>query len=373
MKKILIFLITFLSLVSVITTDAYAENEYELNGLKDEVSDGIFSAMEDEVAEALFEIGITDLDFSGVYNLSFSEILSYFTPEIKSKAVNVLKSLTGTFSVMLLYMLFSTLLYGDEREKTFELLMTALIAVIVMPMLRNTIAPAVSVMKITNSFIVSYIPVLTLILSFSGSGASAVLFNTSVVGICELMSFIINGVLVDFIGLFICVVTAFSMNDSMRASRIISAVNRLFTVIMTSAGALFSGILTVKNVMAASVDSLSVRGIRFVLSSFIPVIGSSISEAYSSVLGSINLIKGSAVVIGILAVAIINVPVIAELFMYYISFSALGYFSEICCTDKASGIFRMCASVTRIFMALIIFEIFILVISTGLIITIKNS
>lgn len=373
MKKILIFLFVVSTAFCFLSVRATAENEYKFDSLKSEVSDGIFSALEDDVIDALSEIGLTDFDFSAVYNLSFGEILSYFTPEIKDKAVNVLKSFTSLFSAMLIYMFLGTLIYDESREKTIRLLMTALIAVLVLPILRDIITPAVSVLKISNSFIVSYIPVLTLILSFSGNGMSAVLFNTSVIGICEIMSFLINGVLVDMIGCFICIVTAFSLNDSLRATRLISAINRLFNLIITSAGALFSGVLSVKNVMAVSIDSLSVRGIRFILSSFVPVIGSSISEAYSSVLGSINLIKGSAVVIGILAIAVINVPVIAEVLLYYLSFSVLGYFSEISGPDNTADIFRMCAAVMKILMALIIFEMFILVISTGLILTIKNT
>lgn len=373
MKKIFAFLISTAVILCLVSPLVCAEYEYELSGFKSEISDSLFSSMENDVRDVLEEIGVTDLEFSKIYNLSFAEIFSYFTPEIKEKAKGVLKSFTELFILMLIFVVFSTLVKGDENEKTLSLIMTALVTVVVLPVLRNIITPAVSVMKISNSFMLSYIPVLALILTFSGNGMSAMLMNSAVVGICQIMSSLINGVLIDFIGCFISVVTAFSMNDNLRAGKLISSMNKIFTLIITSAGALFSGILTVKNVMAVSVDSLSVRGIRFLLSSFVPVIGSSISEAYSSILGSINLIKGSVVVIGILAVTIINVPVIAEVFFYYLSFSALTYFSEISCPDNTANIFRMCAAVTRIFLALIIFEMFILIISTGLVLTIKNG
>ena len=372
MKKILFFIAALSVLISISVICVSAENEYELSTLEDEVREGLFSAMEDDVVKALDEIGITDFDFASVYKLSLGEVLSYFTPEIKEKAQGVMKSFIRLFLALTLFMVLSTLPVG-ENEKTFSILLTALVAVLILPSLHGIIAPAVSVIKISNAFIVSYIPVLTLILSFSGNGMSATLFNTSVVGICEVMSFLISGALVDMVGCFICVVTAFSMNDSLKASRIIASATRLFNLLITSSGALLSGVLTVKNVMAVSVDSMSVRGIRFILSSFVPVIGSSISEAYSSVLGSINLIKGSVVLIGILAVVIINVPVIAEMLLYYLSFSVLAYFSEISCSESTANIFRMSAAVTRIFLALIIFQMFILIISTGLVLTIRNG
>lgn len=373
MKKIFCFLTLLAFFLCLTDFSVYAADEIRLDSLTDEVSDSLFSSMEADVKDALQKIGISDLDFSKIYNLSFRDVLSYFTPAIKDKAVSVLKSFTGLFLLILLFSVMNTVIQGDGYDKTYSLFMTATVAVLVLPVLRSIIIPAVSVMKISNGFIISYIPVLTLILSFSGSGMSAMLFNTSVVGMCEIMSFLVNGILVDFTGCFICLVTAFSMNENLNAGRIISSVNKLFTLVVASAGTLFSGVLTVKNVMAVSVDSLSVKGIRFLLSSFVPVIGSSISEAYSSLLGSINLIKGSVAVIGILAVAVINVPVIVEIFLYYLSFSALSYFSEISCPGNTANIFRMCAAVARAFMVLVIFEMFILVISTGLVLTIKNT
>lgn len=374
MKKAICFLASVLIIVCVCSVYVFAENEeYELENFPKEVSDELFSTMSDEVREALEAIGINDLDFKSVYNFSFGSVLSYFTPQLKEKGSRVLSGFFELLVCVMLLSVFGVILEDGKNKKLFSLFSSALIAVIILPSVQNVLSSGISVLKISNTFIVSYVPVLTLILSFSGNAASAMLFNSFLLGMCEVMSAVINNVVVQFMGCFICLSVTYSLDENLRVQRLISAVNKGVTLILTSAASLFSGILTVKNVMAVSLDSLSVRGVRFLLSSFIPIIGSSISEAYSSVLGSINLIKGSVSVIGIIAIAVINLPVIAETFMYYLSFSALAYISEISSCNQVSDVLRAIASVMRILIVLIVFEMFVLVISTGIILTIKNA
>lgn len=374
MKKAFSFLVSVLIILCICSVSVFAENEeYELQDFQKEVSDELFSTMSDDVSEALEAIGINDLDFKSVYNFSFSSVLSYFTPQLKEKGSRVLSVFFELLTCVMLLSVFGVILEDGKNKKLFSLFSSALIAVIILPSVQNVLSSGISVLKISNTFIVSYVPVLTLILSFSGNAASAMLFNSFLLGVCEIMSAFINNVVVQFIGCFICLSVTYSLDESLRVQRLISAVNKGVTLILTSAASLFSGILTVKNVMAVSLDSLSVRGVRFLLSSFIPIIGSSISEAYSSVLGSINLIKGSVSVIGIIAIVVINLPVIAETFMYYLSFSALAYISEISNCNQVSDVLRAIASVMRILIVLIVFEMFVLVISTGIILTIKNA
>ena len=120
-------------------------------------------------------------------------------------------------------------------------------------------------------------------------------------------------------------------------------------------------------------DSVAVKGIRFAISSLVPVLGSSISEAYSSVIGSINLIKGSVAALGIIAVILINIPVLAEILLYHFLLSALSYICDFSGSVTMANTFRSFCCALKILMLLCVFQMFVLIISTGIMLLIKGG
>ena len=67
---------------------------------------------------------------------------------------------------------------------------------------------------------------------------------------------------------------------------------------------IFTGILSVQSIVGASADSVAVKAAKYVLSNSIPLVGSAASDAYSTVRGSILLLKNGVGGIGIAALAV---------------------------------------------------------------------
>jgi stage III sporulation protein AE len=105
----------------------------------------------------------------------------------------------------------------------------------------------------------------------------------------------------------------------------------------------------------------------------IPIIGSSISEAYSSLIGSINLIKGSVAIVGILVIIIINIPIIFDVLTYYIIFNLISYVADSLAVKRAADALKCFSSGMRILLLVCIFEMFIVIISTGILLSVKNG
>ena len=367
MKKLIYASLLTIALLIFFSFSACAEPVYEFDEVKNELSENLTDILTDEVKKAFDYLDISD--FESIYNVSFRELLTYFTPEIAEKAKGVFSSFFELFSTVLILSCFGVLTQGSGMNNTLMLFGSAIITLMSMGNISDTLNSCLSVLKLSGGFVAAYVPVFTLIVSFSGNPASALVYNSFVLGITEVVSALINSVLVDFIGCFVCLAIAFSFNDSLNTSKLINAVNKTVTVILSISASLFSGILTVKNIMAVSLDGVTVKGIRFLLSSFIPIVGASISEAYASVLGSLNLIKSSVAVVGILAVVIINLPVVVETLLYYLSFSALSYISGITGCKQAADLFSAICSAVRLMLVLVVFQMFILIISTGIILT----
>ena len=237
----------------------------------------------------------------------------------------------------------------------------------------DSLNTVVSVLQTSGKFMLSFAPVYTLIISMSGNTASALTYNTFAVFFAEIISTVISTGAIDFIGCYFCLGISFSMNESINVGKFTTTVNRIINTFLGFIASVFTGYLSLRNILSVSVDRVSVRSIRFLISSLIPVVGSSISEAYSSLLGSINLIKSSVAIVGILVILIINTPIVIETLAYYISFNILSYTSDILSANKTGDIFRIFSRGIRILLLLCIFEMFIMIISIGIILSVKSG
>ena len=144
-------------------------------------------------------------------------------------------------------------------------------------------------------------------------------------------------------------------------------------MILGFAASMFTGFLSLKNILAYSTDSLSAKGVKFLINTLVPVIGSSLSDAYSAVLGSINLMKGTLGVIGVFALILINIPALCEGVIHYALMSLLSCFAEMLGLVRVSETLRCFSFCVRILLLVCLFQVFILLISTGVMMTLKGT
>ncbi len=366
MKKI-ICLILALTGVFIIKFSALATEDFT----KD-ISDEFFSSIDDDLADALEEFGITDIDSESIYNISLENIFSYFKDTFQSLFNGTLKSFVRLFSVVLLTGIISVVLEGEKFKPMLSSLSVMAITLLITDSINNCLNSAISLLRLNGNFMASFVPVYAVIISVSGKPATALAYNSLVLAFSEALSALINFGLIDILGCFFCLSIAFSVNDSINYGRLISVTNRTVTFILGLLSSVFAATLTIKSSISASSDTVVSKGVRFSISSLIPVIGSSISEAYSVLLGSINIIKGSVALIGILAVTIMNIPVIAEIMLYCLSLGTLSFISEMVDCKGLSNAFNGFYCGIKIIGLMVVFEMFILIISTAVMLIFKG-
>ncbi len=372
MKKLLFTLIILLFLMHI-PLPAYATEDYSTDSLQSDIYNELENAIDKSTLETLKKIGISDFDFDEIYNISFNKISSFFSQTLKEKSTDVLNNFFRLFSVVLFAGIVSAL-FSDYTDDNFSsILSSVIITMMSVNVISDSLNTVVSVLQTSGKFMLSFAPAYTLIISMSGNTASALTYNTFAVFFAEIISTVISTGAIDFIGCYFCLGISFSMNESINVGKFTTTVNRIINTFLGFIASVFTGYLSLRNILSVSVDRVSVRSIRFLISSLIPVVGSSISEAYSSLLGSINLIKSSVAIVGILVILIINTPIIIETLAYYISFNILSYTSDILSANKTGDIFRIFSSGIRILLLLCIFEMFIMIISIGIILSVKSG
>lgn len=371
MKKIILVIILTVPLLISFNMGVVGVDDEK--ALRENIEGSLNEIIESDVRKILEDMGIDTNNLAGIKDFSLEKISDFFGKTLKEKISLCSKNCLMLLSAIMIIGAIH-LITGGKGERDFvSVLSVVIITLLTVSIIKDTLSAGVSALKLSAGFMTGYIPVYTLIISLSGSPASALTYNTLLMGFSQTISTFVSDVVTDIIGMFMCLSISFTLNPSINSSRLISFINRIISLALGLFSAVFTGFLSIRNVLSVSVDSVGVKGIRFLISSLIPVVGSSISDAYSSLLGSINLIKGSVAVVGIVVVIIINLPIICEALIYYFALTVMSFAGESIALKGISDCLRSFAFGIKILLLLCVFEMFILIISTGIMLSVRGG
>lgn len=330
------------------------------------------SAIDRETAEKLEEIGLYDFSADEIFSVSFDRIGEYFSVGLKEKTAEAFSAFFRMLCVIVILVCIKSFLC-TEKSESITIISVISVVLLSVNVSNEVLEVLLSTLKTGGNFMIAFIPIYTVILSLAGNVSSAITYNTVTFTFAQIISMLINGYATDLTGVFLSMSMAFSLNSTMNLNRFISSVNKLVSTVVGFLASGFAAMLSVRGILSATIDSATSKSIKFLIGSLIPVVGSSISDAYSTVLGSINVIKGSIAVAGIIIMLVICVPPILEGVLYCLSLSVLSYISEMAQFNEISSVFKAFQSAIRTVILLNVFQLFIMLVSTGIMITLKGG
>lgn len=338
-----------------------------------DIGEGFFAGLDGEVYSLLEELGLDSLDPDSLFSDGAENIRNYFTDTLRQKLQQASSwFFVGAAIIMLLGIINSAFDFSASND-AFSLFSSAAICLVTVGKISSFLSCVLSAMALNGKLMLSFIPVFALLVSLSGNGAAALTYNSLLLFFCECISFFLDNIFVSVVGAYFCLSIGFSFNPGINLNRFINGANRIFSLVLGFSATLFTGVLSLKSVFSAATDSLSVRGVRFLLGSLVPVIGPSLSEAYSSVLGSINLMKSSFCLLGIAGLVIISIPALTEGVIYFFLMTVLSCFAEVAGLYRVSELFRSLASCVKLMLLVCLFQVFILIISMGIMLTLRGG
>ena len=118
---------------------------------------------------------------------------------------------------------------------------------------------------------------------------------------------------------------------------------------------LFSFLLSVQTILAKSADSLAAKTARFAIGSFIPMAGSVIAEAFSTLKEGISVLKNAAGIGGIIVLLLIMVPGILPLILYKCALSIAETAAEMLNLGEMRGMIADIHGITDMLFAFVLY------------------
>ena len=373
--KWLIVPVFIVFLLYMFTYTCFAEDSSE-SGVTEQaqaVFSELLSSLEEETKEALSEIGIDDADYTQLLSLSPKRVVDAILELITGKMSEKLKAVGFVCALLVLSAVLEGFAQPDSTmHSVFSVFTTLLIVVSLLLPVSESLVQAFSAMELSSNFLLAYIPAFAGVISMSGKPLSSAAYSSVMIGLSNLLAQCNVKVFLPVVQVFFSLNIASSVQPKYAFNSLVAFFKKAVTVLLGFSATIFTGLLAIKGSLASAGDSVAVRGVKMLVGSAVPVVGSALSDAYTSVLGSITLIQSAVGIFGIVVFALMHVPVILDLLLWYLALSFTASVSEALGQKQAATLLNGIASTVSLVNTLVIFTAFILIISTGIMLNFKN-
>ena len=374
MRKVKIFAVCVLIILSF-SVNAYAagESEYYNGQVESSGAEDILSRLDSETKERLGELGIEDVNFSSLFDVSFSKIFSFVKKAAEGKLESPLKSLMKLLSVIILIAVCESFMPDDDKMKNVINMAAVLFSVtVIISPLYDAMESAVSSVGVCADFMKSLIPVLVGIVSASGNPSLAVSFQSCAFAAAEVISALGKNYVVPIVGAVTALDLTGSLMPSMKLSGITELVKKTVIQTLSFTATLYVSFLGIKGALANAADTVASKGIKLVISSAVPIVGGAVSEAYSGIIGSLVLVRSTVGIFGIIVIAVITVPSMLQLLFWIFALKLGAAAGEVFSLGGVSSLLMALSCAITLLNVVILFGAVLFIISLALLLSLKK-
>ena len=360
---------------AVFSVTAYGTNidEYYKEGLEASGADELSEYLSDETNDYLNRLGCGEIEFEKILDISPQTVFRLLWDMIKDNVTEPLKALLKTTGIVLAVSVCSGFFPDDEKSKSVLNLVCGCVTVIgIFASAVNSIKSAVSVIGVCADFEKALIPVLAGVVTASGNPSLALGFKGAAFAAAEFIEALADNFAIPLIGISGALGITGAMLPTLRLSAISEIIRKTMITVLTGAAGLFTGFLSLKSVLSSAADGLVAKGVKMA-SSFVPVVGGALGEAYSSVTASISLLKSTIGIYVITALFVTGIPVAINLALWVLALRVACAVSDLLDCRVCSEIIKNTAFIFTTVNALLLLCMAVFIISAGLVVTIKSG
>ena len=252
----------------------------------------------------------------GELTLSPRELLSMIWDAFASSLGRVWPALAIIVLISLLFNLLTGLTQRFLHHGTQEIVYFVCYGAVLLTVV-SVVADAIRSVSATVTALVRLMdavspPLMTLMVAVGGNVTTSI-FRPQLALCCTLVAGVIVKVVLPLVVASVVFAVVGNLSSSVRLDKLLSATRYLVGVILTVVFGLFTTYLAVAGIAGTMADTVSVRAARYVIGSYLPLIGGYISQGFDLVTASLSLIKNALGVYAVLAVLAVVLAPLAQL------------------------------------------------------------
>lgn len=329
----------------------------------------IESSIDDDTKRELDEFGINGIDDVIKGGIDSTSVWKFLSDLVTSYSSGPMAALILLIAVLLLASVAESYTYSLRYTETRDIMgvvVSLFITSIIVSPVTQLIALSSKVIQGASAMMTVYLPVMAGILVFSGHAISSGGYYAAVIAVSQIVSRLSATVFTPLLSVFLSLSVCASISSRVRLGGFIEMASKGFKYGITFMMSVFTAVIGLNGALSGAADSVANKAARFGLSSFIPLIGSSIAEAYGALQNSIGILRSGAGVFVIIALFISFAPLIIQTILWSITLWVAKSIGEMLSVASASSIINALSQFLSALRAMMIAVMAVFIISTSI-------
>ncbi len=362
--KILAFTLLFSLIFTICVSaeeDIYKE-QFEQSG-----ADEIINYLSDNAKDIIVELDIDPSDSGWVNKLTPESVFKMVSSFFKEGLKKPLSCGMAMFAVIILLAAANTFegfkIYNDLSSFVFVLITAA---GILLPLF-SVIESAANAVKGISTLMIGFVPLFAGILTISGGAVTASGMSFLLLAAAGAVGNISSFIIVPLMSCYLGVGMAGSVMPIGTTNRLGEGIKSIAMWVLSLSMTLFLGLLSVQTAVNRAADNLGIKTLKFMIGTFVPVAGGALSDSFTTLLGSVKLLKTSVAMFAALGIAIMVLPIIIELLIWRVTIYFLNLSLDLFGLNLKTDVLKSADCVLAVLIGVILFVSTLFIISLAVI------
>ena len=385
MKKcqIILIIITLLTICSHTTfTKAYEDTEEDTNTILEnqKSSFGINSFIENaqKYTGEFFE----NMDIDSIFQNAIQgkvDNSSIYKRIWQLLGEEVQTGITSLISVLVIVIIHSILksisenLENDSLSKIIYYVQYIAIVTVIMTNFSSIISMIQETANNLVGFMNSLVPILISLMLYTGSITTSSILEPIILFMINLIGNLINTILIPATLIIATLSIVSKIGDKVQIDKLSKFFNSGIVWVLGLILTIFVGVISLEGTLSSSVDGITAKTAKAIVSSSIPIVGKILGDAVDTVLGCGIILKNAIGFIGVIIILGICIMPILKLATLTVCYKLLAGLCEPIADGKIVKLLEQMGDIFKVLMAILCSISVMVIIGTTLVIKISNS
>ena len=302
----------------------------------------------------------------------FKKILSLLGQEF----VDSIKAVGSILVIIVIHSILKAISESLENESISKLIYYVQYILIV-TIIMSSFSGIVKLVQDTTNNLVGFmnllVPLLIALMLYTGSIATSGVLEPIILFMINFIGNIIQTIIIPGVLIFAGLVVISKISNNFQIGKLSkffqSSIIWFLGIVLT----IFVGVVSLEGTLSSSVDGITAKTTKAVVSTAIPVVGKILGDAVDTVLGCGIILKNAVGLIGVIVVIAICIAPILKLAILTITYKLLAGVCEPIADKNIVSLIEQVGDIFKIFLAILTTISVLLIIGTALVVKISNT
>lgn len=309
-----------------------------------------------------------DIDNSKIYK----KILNSLGKEVQTG----IKSLVSILVIIIIHSILKSISESLENDNISKLIYYVQYIAIVTIIMGN-FSDIINLVKETSTNLVGFmntlIPVLVSLMLYTGSLTTTSVLEPIILFMINFIGNLIQDILIPIVLIITSISIISKISDKVQIDKISKFLKSSTVWLLGLILTIFVGIVSLEGTLASSVDGITAKTAKAIVSSAVPVVGKILGDVVDSVLGCGVILKNAVGFVGVIIIVGICMLPILKLTVLTISYKLIAGISEVIADTKIVKLLDEISEIFKILLAILFAISFMVIIGTTLLVKMSNT